>query len=165
MKFPTSILLTPILAQSAPQETASPSGTAPPQESTAPSDLPTCADEISVFRGWNLTSFSLSSTSSRTAPVFGARKAASTLSFKVENPILDYAVECEAEAETSLGAIPDSGNGTSGAAGEFDGQYEFQCDAPEDAVQRGDVVFSFDEDSGRVHLKQRWVCFDDPQYP
>lgn len=148
MQFLTSLLLLApaALAIPAPQDSGSGSG----------SDN-ACAEKVKDFTEWTLKDFTLLSNTTRSAPIFAMRKAHSKVTFSVANEILGYDVDCEAEAE--------AGSGAEEGSGEFDGEVQFECAAPKDKEMGGDVIFSFDESSGKIVMKQKWTCFDDPQWP
>ena len=186
MNFLASLLLlTPALALPAPQDpvptpSSTPTSSAPsssPSSSSTASSSASCSDKSMAFQGWDLTSFSLTNTTRRPAPSTGPTTL-SELKFTVESSVLDYVVECRATVEEgagSSGGNGTAGNGTTGLIGiakaaeedeaAFDGRHEFRCEPPADVEQDGTVLFSYEAESGELHMKQKWVCHEDPMWP
>lgn len=135
-------LFAPALALALPAQQPAPTGSPSPDPPVALS----CGDRVRSFGAWSLTSFAHHAASSVSGP--GAEPVvSSSLSFEVNNPVLDYPVLCSVED------------------GALDGEAVFTCDAPADEEQGGEVRFRYDSESGRIDMQQKWICFDDPEFP
>lgn len=142
------LLLAPALAIPAPQDSG---------------DRNKCMEKTDDFKGWDIEDFKLKSTTSHMAPIFSLGKSVSELTFKVKNDVIGYSVDCKATGSADLSKMQkdDKNNDSGDNHGEFDGEYKFNCNAPKDKEADGDVIFSFDEGSGELHLTQEWSCGDD----